>query len=76
VIVDHYQHGIAVHEMSEAHLQNLFGVYQLRMGQLYASDERLRYVLVFKNFGPRTCRTRSPTAATISKNTTTASSAP
>ena len=52
VIVDHHQHGIAVHEMSEEHLQNLFGVYQLRMGQLYASDPRLRYVLVFKNFGP------------------------
>ena len=52
VIIDHHEHGIALHEMSEAHLATLFGVYQTRMKQLFASDERLRYVLVFKNFGP------------------------
>ena len=52
VIVDHFQHGIAIHEMSEAHLAMLFGAYRERMTELYASDDRLKYVLVFKNFGP------------------------
>jgi len=52
VIVDHYQHGIAVHEMSHAHLAKLFHVYQQRMQELYNMDPRLKYVLVFKNFGP------------------------
>lgn len=52
VIVDHHQHGIAIHEMSHEHLRNLFGVYQQRMTDLYKMDSRLKYVLVFKNFGP------------------------
>ena len=52
VIVDHFQHGIAVHEMSHAHLAKLFTVYQQRMQELYNMDPRLKYVLVFKNFGP------------------------
>ena len=52
VIIDNVRHGIAVHEMSEGHLALLFGVYRERMEQLYASNPRLRYVLVFKNFGP------------------------
>jgi UDPglucose--hexose-1-phosphate uridylyltransferase len=52
VVIDHYNHGIAIHEMSERHLAQLFGVYRDRMESLYASDERLRYVLIFKNFGP------------------------
>ena len=52
VIVDHHQHGIAIHEMSQDHLSNLFYVYQQRMAELYRLDERLKYVLVFKNFGP------------------------
>ena len=52
VIIDHHEHGIAIHEMAESHLAMLFGVYQTRMRQLFASDERLKYVLVFKNFGP------------------------
>jgi UDPglucose--hexose-1-phosphate uridylyltransferase len=30
----------------------VFSAYRERMEQLYRSDERLRYVLVFKNFGP------------------------
>jgi len=51
VIIDNPNHGIALHEMSEQHLSNLFGVYQQRMADLYASDSRLKYVLVFKNFG-------------------------
>ena len=52
VIIDHYKHGITIHEMSVSHLAQLFGVYRDRMESLYASDPRLRFVLVFKNFGP------------------------
>ncbi|MDO8706806.1 MAG: DUF4921 family protein [Sulfuricaulis sp.] len=52
VMIDHHQHGIAIHEMSEPHLALLFGAYRDRMEQLYRSNKRLRYVLVFKNFGP------------------------
>ena len=52
VIIDHAMHGIAVHEMAPAHLAHVFGVYQIRMRQLYETDPRLKYVLVFKNFGP------------------------
>jgi len=52
VIIDHYRHGIEVHEMSAQHLAVLLGLYRRRMEELYASDERIRYVLIFKNFGP------------------------
>jgi len=52
VIIDHNHHSIGLHEMSEAHLAILFGVYRDRMVQLYESNDRLRYVLVFKNYGP------------------------
>ena len=52
VMIDHAQHGIAVHEMSDAHLALLFSTYRMRMEQLYQTNSRLRYVLVFKNFGP------------------------
>jgi UDPglucose--hexose-1-phosphate uridylyltransferase len=52
VIIDHHRHGIAIHEMSPHHLQQLFTAYQTRMQELYQKDARLRYVLVFKNFGP------------------------
>jgi len=52
VIIDHDNHGISVYEMSEDHLQTLFGAYRQRMAELYESDPRLKYVLVFKNFGP------------------------
>jgi UDPglucose--hexose-1-phosphate uridylyltransferase len=52
VVIDHYSHGIRIHEMSEEHLTLLFSTYRARMQQLYHSDERLQYVLLFKNFGP------------------------
>ena len=52
VIIDNPAHGIALHEMTQAHLQQLFILYRQRMDELYASDPRLKYVLVFKNFGP------------------------
>jgi len=52
VIIDHHNHGITIHEMSETHLTQLLSVYRERMQQLYASNARLRYVFVFKNYGP------------------------
>lgn len=52
VIIDHHRHGVSLHEMEEPHLVDLFSIYRARMEQLYRSDPRLRYVLVFKNFGP------------------------
>lgn len=52
VIIDNAAHGVAIHEMGEPHLALLFGVYRERMEQLYRSNNRLRYVLIFKNFGP------------------------
>ncbi len=52
VIIDHNEHGIAIHEMSVDHLKLLFGAYQTRMREIYDSDPRIKYVLVFKNFGP------------------------
>ncbi len=51
VVIDNPNHGIALHEMTHEHLANLFSVYQQRMAELYESDSRLKYVLVFKNFG-------------------------
>ena len=51
VLIDHFKHGVGVFEMEEPHIQLLFGVYRDRMAALYKSDERLKYVLVFKNFG-------------------------
>ncbi len=52
VIIDHSSHGIALHEMSESHLSMLFGAYRDRMTELYQSDSRLKYVMIFKNYGP------------------------
>ncbi len=52
VMIDHAEHGIALHEMSEAHLTALLGMYRDRIESLYAADPRIQYVLVFKNFGP------------------------
>ena len=51
VLIDHSNHGIALQEMSEAHLARLFGVYRERMQALY-ENPRIRYVLAFKNYGP------------------------
>jgi UDPglucose--hexose-1-phosphate uridylyltransferase len=52
VIIDHPEHGIALQEMSEDHLVRLLGMYRDRIRALYTTDERIQYVLVFKNFGP------------------------
>lgn len=51
VVIDHSSHGILLHEMSHAHLALLLSLYRDRMEVLYNSDSRLKYVLVFKNFG-------------------------
>jgi UDPglucose--hexose-1-phosphate uridylyltransferase len=51
VIIDHHHHGIEIHEMSQPHLELLLGTYRQRMEALFHSDQRIRYVLVFKNFG-------------------------
>lgn len=37
--------------MTVTHLSMLFGAYRDRMKELFSSDPRLKYVLVFKNFG-------------------------
>jgi UDPglucose--hexose-1-phosphate uridylyltransferase len=52
VIIDHREHGIALHEMGEGHLEALLAAFQQRMAELCAADPRLRYVLLFKNYGP------------------------
>jgi len=52
VMIDNSEHGAAIHEMSVPHLTLLFGAYRDRMQQLYESNPRLQYVLIFKNFGP------------------------
>lgn len=52
VVIDNPNHGIMIHEMTQGHLQTLFQTYQQQMQRLYESDPRLKYVLVFKNFGP------------------------
>jgi len=52
VIIDNSSHGIAMHEMTISHITLLFKTYRDRMQALYESDDRLRYVLAFKNFGP------------------------
>ena len=51
VIIDHQEHGMEIHAMSNEHLEMLVGTYRRRMEELYSSDDRIKYVLVFKNFG-------------------------
>ncbi len=52
VVIDHDNHSIHVDHMSQEHLHALFKIYRDRMQMLYNSDARIKYVLVFKNFGP------------------------
>ena len=52
VVIDHDNHSIHVDAMAEEHLHALFKMYRDRMQTLYGSDSRIKYVLVFKNFGP------------------------
>ena len=52
VVIDHNNHSIHVDSMNEEHLIALFKMYRDRMQTLYDADSRIKYVLVFKNFGP------------------------
>lgn len=52
VIVDHFNHGIRIHEMSEDHLVLLLATYRNRAERLYHNDDQLKYVVIFKNYGP------------------------
>ncbi len=52
VVIDHDNHSIHIDHMSQQHLHVLFKIYRDRMKILYDSDSRIKYVLVFKNFGP------------------------
>ena len=51
VVIDHPNHGIQLGDMEESHIAAMFGMFRKRMHAIYASDERIKYVLVFKNFG-------------------------
>jgi UDPglucose--hexose-1-phosphate uridylyltransferase len=51
VVIDDRNHGISVSEMEIGHIEGMFGVFRDRMKEIYASDSRIKYVLVFKNFG-------------------------
>lgn len=52
VMIDHTHHGIEVHQMDEQHLALVLDTYRQRMSALFESDDRIKYVMVFKNFGP------------------------
>lgn len=52
VVIDHDHHSIHIDDMSQEHLYSMFIMYRDRMFALYESDHRIKYVLVFKNFGP------------------------
>lgn len=51
VVIDHRNHGISLHEMDVSHIAGMFSMFRERMQEIYASDPRIKYVLVFKNFG-------------------------
>lgn len=51
VVIDHTNHGIQLGEMEVDHIAGMFATFRNRMQAIYASDPRIKYVLVFKNFG-------------------------
>ena len=51
VIIDHFNHGIELHQMSRKHLAMLLTVYRDRMIFFNKNDPRIKYILVYKNFG-------------------------
>ena len=51
VVIDHTNHGIQLGDMQVEHIAAMFSMFRNRMCAIYASDERIKYVLVFKNFG-------------------------
>lgn len=51
VVIDHHNHGIRLSDMSDTHVAAMFAMFRDRMRALYESDPRIKYVLLFKNFG-------------------------
>ena len=51
VVIDHTNHGIQLGDMEVGHIAAMFAMFRDRMCAIYASDARIKYVLVFKNFG-------------------------
>ena len=51
VVIDHTNHGIQLGEMDIEHIAGMFSMFRDRMQAIYESDARIKYVLVFKNFG-------------------------
>lgn len=51
VVIDHTNHGIQLGEMDIDHIGGMFSMFRERMQAIYDSDARIKYVLVFKNFG-------------------------
>ena len=51
VVIDHSNHGIRISEMEIEHIAGMFHMFRKRMSAIYASDPRIKYVLIFKNFG-------------------------
>ena len=51
VVIDHPNHGIQVGDMGLEHIAGVFRMFRDRMQAIYSSDNRIKYVLVFKNFG-------------------------
>ena len=51
VVIDHENHGIQLGDMELDHIAGMFGMFRDRMRTIYESDSRIKYVLVFKNFG-------------------------
>ena len=47
VIIDHPNHGIALHQMREQHVTLIFNVYRDRMQAMYDTNPRIKYVLIF-----------------------------
>ena len=51
VVIDHTNHGIQLGAMDIDHIAGMFAMFRDRMRAIYESDSRIKYVLVFKNFG-------------------------
>ena len=51
VVIDHENHGVQLGDMALDHIAGMFSIFRDRMRTIYESDDRIKYVLVFKNFG-------------------------
>lgn len=52
IFIDHPAHDIKIHEMSGEHIALIFSTYRDRMKQIYQAFNRIKYISLFKNFGP------------------------